>query len=77
MRRREFIAGVGSAAAWPLAALGQQLEGARRIGVLASLPLPPLQRLARKLQQLGYNEGHNFRIEYRFAEGHDDQYPVL
>ena len=77
MKRRAFIAGVATAAAWPAVARGQQLEGARRIGVLASLPLPPLQRLARKLQQLGYNEGRNFRIEYRFAEGHDDQYPVL
>jgi putative tryptophan/tyrosine transport system substrate-binding protein len=77
MRRRAFIGGVGSAAAWPVVARAQQVDRVRRIGVLASLPLAPLQRFARRLQQLGYSEGRNFRVEYRFAEGHDDQYPVL
>jgi putative tryptophan/tyrosine transport system substrate-binding protein len=65
MRRREFMAGLGSAAAWPLVAWGQQVDRMRRIGVLASLPLAPLQRFAQKLQQLGYSECRNFRVEYR------------
>jgi putative ABC transport system substrate-binding protein len=74
MKRRTFITALGGAAAWPVVARAQRV---RRIGVLASLPLPPLQRFARKLQQLGYSESQGFRIEYRFAEGHVDQYPVL
>ena len=77
MRRRTFIAGLGGAVAWPVAARAQQPGRIHRIGVLASLPLPPLQRFAQKLQQLGYSEDRNLQIEYRFAEGHDDQYPIL
>ena len=77
MRRRTFIAGLGGAVAWPVAARAQQPGRIRRIGVLASLPLPPLQRFTQKLQQLGYSEDRNLQIEYRFAEGHDDQYPIL
>ena len=77
MRRRTFIAGLGGAVVWPVAARAQQPGRMHRIGVLASLPLPPLQRFAQKLQQLGYSEDRNLQIEYRFAEGHDDQYPIL
>ena len=47
------------------------------IGVLASLALPPLQRFARKLEELGYSEGRNLQIDYRFAAGRDDRYPQL
>ena len=77
MRRREFITLLGGAAAGPLAARAQQSTTPVRIGVLASLPLPPLQRLSHKLQELGYVEGQNLRFEYRFAEGHDDRYSVM
>ena len=78
MRRREFITALGGAAAgWPVAARAQQSTTPVRIGVLASLPLPPLQRLSHKLQELGYVEGQNLRFEYRFAEGHDDRYSVM
>jgi putative tryptophan/tyrosine transport system substrate-binding protein len=48
-----------------------------RLGVLASLPLPALQRLSRKLREYGYVEGQNLRIESHFAEGRDDRYPAL
>ena len=78
MRRREFITLLGgAAAAWPIAARGQQNARAWRIGILASQPLPPLQRFARKLSAYGYIEGQNLRIVSRFVEGNDDRYPVM
>ena len=76
MNRRDFITLLGgAAAAWPYAARAQPTRA--RIGVLASLPLPPLTRFSRKLQELGYIEGQNLRLDYRFAEGHDERYPDL
>jgi putative ABC transport system substrate-binding protein len=76
--RREIITLVGGAAvSWPLAARAQQPTKLVRIGVLASLPLPPLQRFSHKLREYGYVEGQNLRFESRFAEGRDDRYPAL
>jgi putative tryptophan/tyrosine transport system substrate-binding protein len=49
----------------------------RVVGVLASQPLPPVQRFVRKLREYGYVEGENLRLQSRFAEGHDDRYPDL
>jgi putative tryptophan/tyrosine transport system substrate-binding protein len=79
MKRREFITLLGGAAAsaWPIAGRAQQAEKSVRIGVLATLPLPPVQRFFRKLQEYGYVEGRNLRLEARFAEGDDDRYPSL
>jgi putative ABC transport system substrate-binding protein len=56
MRRREFIAGLGSAAAWPLAARAQQREVSRRVGAF-------LQALA----LLGWTIGRNVRIDKRWT----------
>ena len=76
MNRRAFITLLGgAAAAWPLAARAQQ--PVRVVGVLASQPLPPVQRFVRKLREYGYVEGENLRLQLRFAEGHDDRYPDL
>jgi putative tryptophan/tyrosine transport system substrate-binding protein len=77
VQRRDFITLVGGAAAWPVAARAQQPAKMIRIGVLASLPLPPVQRFSRKLREYGYIEGQNLRFEWRFAEGRDDRYPAL
>ena len=78
MKRREFIALIsGAAAAWPRAARAQQQPKTACIGVLATLPLPPVQRFFRKLQEYGYVEGRNLRLEPRFAGGDDDRYPAL
>src|SRR5499427_5974923 len=77
MKRRDFITLGGAAAAWPLAARGQPTAHVWRIGVLASQPLPPLQRFARKLSAYGYVEGQNLRTVSRFVEGNDDRYPVM
>ena len=67
----------GVAVSWPLAALAQQPSKLVRIGVLASLPLPPLQKFSHKLREYGYVEGQNLRFVSRFAEGRDDRYPAL
>jgi ABC-type uncharacterized transport system substrate-binding protein len=78
MKRRQFIALIGgAAAAWPLAARAQQGEKMRRIGILASQPLPPLQRFARKLGEYGYIEGRNLQFVSSFVEGRDDRYLAM
>jgi putative tryptophan/tyrosine transport system substrate-binding protein len=76
MKRREFVAGLGgAAAAWPLSVLAQQSAVPRRIGLMANLPLPPIQKFREKLKQFGYVEGKNLVIEYRYGEGDDDRFP--
>jgi len=74
--RRELLAALGgAAAAWPLAARAQQGERVRRIGVLMSLskddPEDEQRRavLQQSLQQLGWSEGRNLHIEYRWFAG--------
>ena len=72
MKRREFIALLGGAAAWPLAARAQQGERVRRIGVLMGYaetdPAAQAQvaALRQELQKLGWDEGRNIRIDVRF-----------
>ena len=79
MKRREFIALVGSGvAAWPLAARAQQPGEMRRIAVLLALAEndPETQDRVKSFQQgmreLGWIEGRNIRIDYRFAAGRRD-----
>ena len=79
MRRREFIALVGSAATtWPLAARAQQAERVRRVGVLngRSRDDPEYQaRMAafqQALAQLGWTNGRNLQIDIRWATNADD-----
>ena len=75
MKRREFITLLGGAAAWPLAARAQQPERVGRVGVLMNLAADDPEGLARfavfvqELQQLGWNEGRNMRIDHRWAGG--------
>jgi putative ABC transport system substrate-binding protein len=77
MKRRQFIALLGGAAAWPLAARAQQSGGMRRIGVLMYLAADDAQGQARlaaftqALQQLGWSEGRNLRIDTRWAAADD------
>src|SRR5262245_41163008 len=83
MRRRTFITLLGGAAAWPLAARAQQGERTRRIGVLMSLskddPEDEQRRavLQQSLQQLGWSEGRNLHIEYRWFAGEPVRAPAM
>jgi putative tryptophan/tyrosine transport system substrate-binding protein len=70
VRRREFIAFLcGAAIAWPLSARAEQPDRIRRIGVLVSEPWPEVEGLHDGLRELGYREGENVLLEYRFADG--------
>src|SRR5215472_18592139 len=74
MRRREFITLVGTIAAWPLAARAQQGERLRRIGVLTPFTEGDQETKAwltafqEGLQQLGWAQGRNVSIDYRWTE---------
>jgi putative ABC transport system substrate-binding protein len=78
VNRREFITLLGGAAACPLAARAQQAERVRRIGVLLSLSADDPQGQARLmafvqgLQQLGWTDGRNMRIDARWSGGNAD-----
>ena len=79
MRRRDFIKGIaGSTAVWPFAARAQQAERTRRIGVLSGLTADDPQGQAtisaflQSLQQLGWADGRNATIDYRWGAGNVD-----
>ena len=73
MRRREFITLIGGAAAWPLAVRAQQAERMRRVGVLEGLPDDAyLAAFLQGMQQLGWADGHNVRIDTRWGAGNVD-----
>ena len=75
LQRREFISLLGGAAvAWPLRARAQQAERVRRIGVLMSVADAPegqarLAAFLKGLQQWGWTEGRNVRIDTRWGGG--------
>ena len=79
MKRREFITLLGgAAAAWPLPARAQQAPRAARLGYLAPASNPDLQQaLLGGLRDLGYVEGQNLAIEYRFMPGQSKSYDEL
>ena len=81
MKRREFITLLGgAAAAWPLAAGAQQSGRLRRTGVLMNLAADDaegqarLTALVQGLQELGWTDGRNLRIDYRWGAGDTDRH---
>ncbi len=84
MRRRDFIAGIaGAAAIWPLAARAQLSEKTRRVGVFSILAADDpdsktdTAAFGQELERLGWSEGRNVHIDYRFAAGRPDRYSSL
>ena len=76
--RREFITLVGSGvASWPLSASAQQIGRMWRIGVLVAEPWPEVEGLHDGLRELGYRDGENVLLEYRFANGDAGRFPAL
>jgi len=75
MRRRDFLGVLGSSVAFPLVAHAQQPERERRIGILIPLAESDSQAqtevmaFRERLQQLGWTEGRNTRIDRRWAAG--------
>jgi putative ABC transport system substrate-binding protein len=81
MKRREFITLLGGAsAAWPFAARAQKPERMRRIGVLTYLAAddpdltPRVAAFSRGLKELGWIDGRNVLVEYRFGAGDTERY---
>jgi putative ABC transport system substrate-binding protein len=78
IRRREFIAGLAGATAWPLAARAQQPNRMRRIGVLLNVAANDVYRpdriaaLEQGLQELNWTVGRNIQIDYRFGAANPD-----
>jgi putative tryptophan/tyrosine transport system substrate-binding protein len=80
-KRREFITLLGGAAAWPLAARAQQAGKVWRIGLLSGASREPTssnyEAFLQGMRELGYVEGRNFVMEYRFADGKYERFPEL
>ena len=80
MQRRDFIRALaGAASLWPLVARAQQSDEVRRIGVLLNTPpddpesQTSVAAFKEALQQFGWSEGHNLRIDYRGAANNAEQ----
>ena len=75
MKRREFIKLLGGSTLWPLAAHAQQPDRTRRIAVLMTVAednpdgKPRLEVFVQGLQELGWTDGRNIRIDYRWSAG--------
>jgi putative tryptophan/tyrosine transport system substrate-binding protein len=80
MRRRDFVAGLGSAVAWPLTARAQQ-RPTPVIGLLSAQSADGSKNgivaFLQSLKESGFVEGHNLAVEYRYAENEYDRLPAL
>jgi putative ABC transport system substrate-binding protein len=80
LRRREFLGVLSGAAVWPLTARAQQIERARRVGILLGAYTSTDQAgqvrigaFLKKLRELGWEDGRNLRIDYRWGGGNTEQ----
>ena len=81
MKRRTFIAGLGSAAAWPVMSRAQQ-PAMPVVGYLSDQSADDYSKDAiipflQGLKETGYVEGQNVAVDYRYAENHPDRLPAL
>src|SRR5215472_5803108 len=73
MRRRDFVAVLGGAATWPLAAYAQKRDQVKRVGVIMGFAENDevwqayLANFRQGLQELGWTDGRNIRFDYRFT----------
>jgi putative tryptophan/tyrosine transport system substrate-binding protein len=83
IRRREFVAGIGSAAAWPLAAGPLAAQVQQRIPVVGVLSMagvetsPINDEFGQALKDTGFVPGRNVTFEFRFASGQPERLPAL
>ena len=81
MNKREFITLLGGAAAWPLAARAQQAGKLPTVGFFgaytAAVQSPWTAAFVQRLRELGWVEGHNLAIDYRWAEGRSERYAEI
>jgi putative ABC transport system substrate-binding protein len=83
MKRRQFIAGLGSAVAWPLVARAQEGDRVRRIGVLTPydendpMPKPRFSAFTQALADLGWTDGRNARMDVRWGGGDTNRIQAL
>ena len=82
MRRRDFISLVGAtAAAWPVASLAQQPSKMRRIGFLGTSTSAIMSQwtaaFVQRLRELGWIEGRDIAIEYRYGEGRNERFAEI
>src|SRR5262245_44962040 len=77
--RRTFIAALGGAATWPMAASGQQSERSRHVGVLIPFSETDVETqvlvaaFRQRFQELGWTDGRNVRFDYRYTDGNPDR----
>jgi len=71
MRRREFVAGIGSAAAWPLRARAQQQPKIRHVGIIDDTP--QWNAFRSRLRELGYLEGEHIAFDYASGDGNPER----
>ena len=81
MKRRKFITLLGGAAGWPLVARAQQSAKVPRVGFMGNsteaLETNLVSPFRERLRELGYEDGRNIAVEYRWAEGKYERFPAL
>jgi hypothetical protein len=76
VRRREFITLLSGAAAWPLAGRAEQTSRIRRLGILQGRSRDDSESIAliRQLEELGWNDNQNLKVEHRWVGDNVDQF---